>query len=166
MPIQYKNGEEYYNKIYVFFNATVAITILPLGYLLLQKQSNQLLPVVTSYWVSWLLTGSLILAIGAGLFWAIRQYRLGLKAVKEQSSLRAILNSYYAVSTRKFLFLMLISGIAVAGYYVTVNALFIIAYVVTMIFLSLKRPTLNLLIEELNLSDDRKQVLIDKLEIE
>jgi len=86
--------------------------------------------------------------------------------VKTHDSLRDLLDSYYRLSTRKFLSLMMVCGMAVAGYYTTVNGLFIVAYVVTMIFLSLKRPTLNLLIEELQLKEDQKKILIDKIEID
>ncbi|WP_109831980.1 hypothetical protein [Reichenbachiella versicolor] len=166
MTLKYRNGEEYYNRIYLFFNATVAVTILPLAILLLKKQSNQLIPILPEVWMQWSLAIILNLTIAATLYWSIGQYKTGLSQVKKKTTLRSILDTYYKVSSKKFLSLMLVCGICVAGYYTTVNGLFIVAYVITMIFLSLKRPTLNLLIEELELSEDHKKILVDKLEIE
>ena len=76
------------------------------------------------------------------------------------------LNQYYAISTQKFRGIMIVCGLCVVGYWTTVNGLFIVAYVVSMILLSLKRPTLNLLIEELKLNEEDRQTLIDNSDID
>lgn len=79
--------------------------------------------------------------------------------------LREKLDSYKRESVKKFIAFFLASMICVCGLYISANAFFIVGYIVSIILLSIKRPTLNTIIEDLKLAADEQNVLIEKKEI-
>lgn len=161
MAQSFKNGEEYYNKVYLQFNLFIAISLLPFGYLLLLKQSGQLQTSVFEPWYS-VLSFGLLMAITAISYQSYKNFTNFLETVDSTMGLRNKLEGYHKNSVRKYLGFMLAGLICVSGFYLTVNTLFIIAYIVTLILLSIKRPTLNTLIDDLKLSAEERQLLIDK----
>lgn len=160
----FKNGEDYYNRIYLQFNLFIAISLLPFGYLLLLKQSDQLYTNLPQPWFS-LLTFGLLTAIIAITYQAHKRFVYFLASVDSSKSLREKLASYQTHSVKKYLGFMFAGLLCVSGYYLTVSIFFVIAYIVTLALLSIKRPTLNALIEDLRLSEDETKILIDKLPI-
>jgi len=160
----YKNGEEYYNKIYLLFNLFIAASILPFGYLLLQKQSNQLVSQVSDQWYIAVVV-SLLLASAAIIFQANKTFVTYLGVESESEQLRIKLDNYKAASVKKYLAFFLASMICVCGLYLTASAYFILGYIVSIILLSIKRPTLNVIIEDLKLSQEQQNILIEKKDI-
>lgn len=164
MTSHFKNGEEYYNKIYLLFNFFIAISLVPFGYLLLLKQSGQLIALVNGTWFYSILV-SLLLAGAAIIFQAIKFFSLYLKSDKNEIELRGKLDDYQSKSVKKYTAFFIASMIYVCGFYLTASAFFIVGYIVSTILLSIKRPTLNTIIEELNLSEEEQNILIEKKDI-
>lgn len=164
MISKYKNGEEYYNKIYLQFNFFIAISLVPFGYLLLQKQAGQLNTLVVEEWC-FLVVIALLGASAAVIFQANKNFNDYLSADREAQGLRDKLDVYKTHSVKKFISFFLASMICVCGFYLTAGAFFIIGYIVSIILLSIKRPTLNTIIEDLKLTEEEQQILIEKEDI-
>lgn len=155
----FKNGEEYYNRVYLLFNFFIAISLLPFGYLLLLRQTGQLVSDIKQPWV-WIF--ALLLSIVAIIFHANRTFKFFLNSVDNKDLLREKLISYKKASLKKYFSFLLASLICVSGLYLTNSTLFVIGYIVTTILLSIKRPTLNTIIEDLELNEQEQQILIKK----
>lgn len=164
MTNSYKNGEEYYNKVYLLFNLFIAVSLVPFGYLLLLRQAGELFPLVVEPWY-YPTVISLLLASGLMMFQANKSFSdfLSLDFVKK--GLRTKLNIYKSQSVKKYLSYLLASLICVCGLYLTASAFFIVGYILSIILLSLKRPTLNTIIEDLKLSEEEQNILIEKADI-
>lgn len=164
MTNHYKNGEEFYNKFYLHFNLFIAVSLVPFGYLLLLRQTGKLIALITEeLYLPTVL--SLLLASAAIIFQADKNFKFFLNTEKADLSLRDKLNNYKAQSVKKYMAFMLASMICVCGLYLTASAFFIVGYIVSIILLSIKRPTLNTIIEDLKLSDEEQNILIEKRDI-
>ncbi|WP_420580483.1 hypothetical protein [Reichenbachiella sp.] len=161
---QYKNGEEYYNKIYLLFNFFIAISLVPFGYLLLLKQSGDLVAQVYGDWY-YPMVFSLLFATAAIIFQAKKTFGFYLSNGKKGGSLREKLDGYKSNSVKKYIAFLLASLICVCGFYLAASGVFIVSYIVSIILLSIKRPTLNSIIEDLKLSEEEQKILIEKEDI-
>ncbi|SMD34835.1 hypothetical protein SAMN04488029_2200 [Reichenbachiella faecimaris] len=164
MTNQYKNGEEYYNKTYLQFNFFIAVSLVPFGYLLLLKQSGQLISLVSGDWYL-VVVFTLLLASAAIIFQTSKHFNSYLGIDKNTFSLRKKLDQYKSESLKKYLAFLLASLVCVCGLYLTASAFFIVGYIVSIILLSIKRPTLNTIIEDLKLSEEEQNILIEKKDI-
>ncbi|UXP32312.1 hypothetical protein N6H18_18395 [Reichenbachiella agarivorans] len=166
MAIRFKNGEEYYNKIYTLFNLSVAVTLLPFGYLVLEKHSGSLVSMPLDSWLLWSISLPSLAALGYLVYWSHQSFIADKASAKTQPNLRAKLQAFHTLLLKRFLTYTGISGACTLLLFITGSGLFIMAYVVTMILLSLSRPTLNLIIEALDLAEEEEKILIDKLDIQ
>ncbi|MEP2025048.1 MAG: hypothetical protein ABJH98_19730 [Reichenbachiella sp.] len=164
MTNHYKNGEEYYNKIYLQFNLFIAASLVPFGYLLLLKQSGELVSIIAGLWYN-LIVIALLFASAAIIFQANKSFATFLENGEPKRSMRDKLNSYKSESVKKYLAFFLASSICVCGLYLTASSYFIVGYIVSTILLSIKRPTLNTIIEDLKLTEDEQSILIEKKDI-
>lgn len=165
MP-NFENGEEYFHKLYIRFNGSIAVTLLPMGWLLLQLQAGRLLPISDNLTISWLLTG-LILSVSVYIFFfAKKSFEDSCQAIAANESLRTKLNLYFSTSNRKFLIFLFAKLLTAIGFFLTASKLFIVGYIIGLILLSLKRPSLSSFLEDLKLSEDEKNILLEKKPIQ
>jgi len=164
MP-KYKTGEDYYHKIYLLFNGLVAVSLVPFGYLVLEKTQGQSQNMITNDYASWLVTSLLLIIGGILLHTSSKKFREELKLAILKDNLRFKLDAYYLVSRQKILFFTLAALIFDTGLFLTSNTLFIVGFVVSMVLLSLGRPTLKLIIDELRLNNEEQMILSEKKEI-
>ena len=165
MVIKYKNGEEFYNKIYLYFNAIIALSLAPFGYLLLLRQSGQLLPLNLGATQLFILVFLLLVVMSLLTFSAHINFEKAVKEMDVNLSLRKKLDVYFSLSMNKYLSFLLVGMLGVAGLYTTANSLFIVAYIISVMLLSFKRPTLDDIINHLKMSAEEEKILIDKTEI-
>ncbi len=114
----------------------------------------------------WCLLSSLLLGIGFIIYASLARFKQGLGKVSEVDTLREKLDCYYLLSIKKYFEFMLSGLLSVAGFWATANTLFLIGYIVSLIFLSLGRPTISVFIEELQLSEKEGAILLEKQPIE
>ncbi|MCV9385339.1 hypothetical protein [Reichenbachiella ulvae] len=163
---KYKNGEEYYNKIYTLFNLSVAITLLPFGYLVLEKHSGDLVSMPIDEWKHWVISLPVVIALGWIMWRSQQNFKEDKKAAKSVEGLRNKLDAFQQLLSRRFAIYTGIGAVCTMMLYLTGSGLFIMAYVASMILLSLSRPTLNLIIDELGLSEEEEKIIMEKREIE
>tara|TARA_R110000868_G_scaffold196598_2_gene442569 strand:+ start:496 stop:996 length:501 start_codon:yes stop_codon:yes gene_type:complete len=161
MP-KYKNGEEYYNKIYLVFNALIAITLVPFVALFLNIERNGASDAMLSGLAAYLLAFILSLPYGFLFYTSIKSYKKELTDIKKDSSLRVKLNSYYSVSLKKYFKLTICCVLMVIGLLLTKYFLFILGYILALGVLSIGRPVLNSIISEIPLSDSEIDILNKK----
>lgn len=164
--LNYKNGEDYYHKIYLMFNGFVALSLVPFGYLILEKTQRQIRPVLGNEYVAWVVTALLLISGSLLLYTATKRFSLDLSTATLNPSLRLKLNAYFFASRRKIGAFTLGALIFDAGLFLTGNSLFIVGFVVSMVLLSLGRPTLKLIIDELQLNESATKILREKTTIE
>jgi len=163
---KYQNGEQYYNRLYLRFNASIAVGLLPMAWLLLEKQSGKLTPLSLEPWPLWVLIGVLLFGALTIIAFSIKRFKKGKNVACEAPGFREKLDLYFIASLRKYLEFLLGGLICVAGMWITGNTLFLVGYLITLILLSLGRPTLTAFMEDLKLTKDEQSRLLEKKEIE
>jgi hypothetical protein len=166
LKFKYNNGEEYYTKLYIFFNASIAITLLPIAFLLLKKQAGQLLPLIELDWITDITIIILLLMGSILIFISSKNFKQDISQISSEDTLRQKLDIYSSVCVKKYLWFLLAGILCAIGLFLTATSLFIIGYILSLIFLSIGRPTLNIIIEHLSLSDSEKRILYDKKNID
>lgn len=162
MKTNYKTGEEYYNKIYLYFNALIALSLTPFGYLLLVRQSGDLIPIINDVMAYYAVVIGLLIGMTAVMYNGHFGFENDLSTVDPSLTLREKLDTYMKVSMKKYFLFLLAGVIGVSGLYVTTSAYFIVAYILCVILLSFKRPTLNSIIDDLHLSEGEERILVEK----
>lgn len=161
--LQYKTGEDFYNKIYLHFNALIAVSLIPFGVLLLDLQKSPpqqaMLTGIPGYVALILLalTGAFM------IYWALKQYKA--RALKTDLSLRDKLNTHYAHAIKKYIQITIGCLCFVLALWLTRDKIVIPGYIVGLVILSLGRPTLQDIIRQLKLSSDEESILYEKKEI-
>lgn len=161
----FKTGEDYYHKIYLKFNALVAISLVPFGYMVLEMHNGTELDKTGNFYLNWIVAILLIFAGSLILVNGKKRFSNELQVAIDQNSLRQKLTVYLSAANRKFFNFTLAALIFDAGLFLTGSPLLIVAFVIAMILLSLGRPTLKLIVDELRLNKEDQQILRDKKEI-
>lgn len=165
MTLNFKNGEEYYYKIFQIFNLSVALTLLPFGYLVLEKHAGHLDTISMNSWLLWVIVIPTLVVITALIIWGRKKHNIGKNESQEMPSLREKLTKYYFVLRYTYLIYWLVCSLSIVLLWATGSGIYIISYVVIMVLLSLNRPTLNLIIEDLKLNDSEEKCLVNKEDI-
>jgi len=163
---KYKTGEDYYHKIYLMFNGLVAISLVPFGYLILEKTQGRDHSILSNGYVAWVITSLLLICGILLLYSSSRKFPSDLSFAIQKDTLRLKLDAYFVASRRKIGAFNLAALIFDAGLFLTTNSLFIVGFVVSMVLLSLGRPTLKLIIDELKLNEVEQTILREKKKID
>ncbi len=162
----YQNGEQFYNRLHLIFNALIAVSLFPFAivYLELDRGTAQepailgLMSDIMSYLVP-VLVGSIIV-------FSFKAYRNNIMKVNDLPDLRDKLDLYYKLSLRKYISLGAASLLTILMFYLTHSQIFIVTYVFALIAYSLGRPTLKIIGEDCRLSKNEKKILEEKLLID
>ncbi|MFY0625014.1 MAG: hypothetical protein JXR07_01885 [Reichenbachiella sp.] len=166
MKSKYQNGEQFYHKLYISFNGFIAVTLLPMGWLLLEKQTDQLVPLPIDAFYTWLIITSIFLATSALIYSSLTKFKKATRQAAENKRLRIKLDAYRRASTTKYFEFLLVGILYFVGMWLTGNTLFLVGYIVSLILLSLGRPTISAFIEDLKLSAEEETILLEKKPIE
>ncbi|MAE86847.1 MAG: hypothetical protein CMB80_29195 [Flammeovirgaceae bacterium] len=151
MSGQYNRWERFYNQVNLWFNGTVALSIIPFGLAFLDTQSEFPGPPLVVESVTNILQVTFTL-IAAFLVW------LGLTRSKKQlaqiddKEIAEKLQSYLSIKVKSFLILELAAVLGVIGLYLTKNQLFTGLYLAVMFVFSLTRPTFEKIAGDIRVS--------------
>lgn len=161
----YQNGEQFYNRIHLFFNALIAITLFPFAMVYLELDRgiarDRLIEGTMGMLISYIVT---ILA-GALMVYSFKAYRKEISKAPELTSLRAKLDLYYQSALQKYLILGVAALVTTLSLYGTHASILIVVYVFILIAFSLGRPTIKVIGEDCKLSKEEMKILEDKLPI-
>ncbi|MEQ6119106.1 hypothetical protein [Reichenbachiella sp. MALMAid0571] len=161
MP-KYQTGEEYYNKIYLVFNALIAATLFPFVVLFLNIERNGTSDTILNDEPAYLLASILLLIYTFLFYTSIKSYKKELSHIKKDRPLREKLDNYYSVSLKKYFKLTICCALMVLGLLLTKYFLFIIGYILALVVLSIGRPVLNSIISEIPLNESEINILNNK----
>jgi hypothetical protein len=162
MP-KYQTGEEYFNKIYLVFNALIALSLVPfvLIFLDIQKYGADE-KIITGQSSDFLIIGLSIVYVLI-FYISLASFKKGLSGIKKNNSIREKLNEYYSLSIKKYSQLTICCFLMVLGLFLTKHFLFTIGYVLALVVLSFGRPVLKTIIDIIALNDTESDILNNKL---
>lgn len=161
----YQNGEQYYNRIHLYFNGLIAVSLFPFAMVYLELDRGTANERLLSDTTSLTLSFGAPLLIAVLILFAFKGYRKKISKVAQLSSLRGKLDVYFESSMKKYLLLSAAALLTVLCLYGTYNAIFIVVYVFVLIAFSLGRPTLKMIGQDCQLDKDEMRILEDKLPI-
>ena len=162
---QFKNGEEYYNRIYLIFNALIAISLLPFSFILLEIQDKGLEFAIIKGNLAYSIMAISVLAISFFTFKSFEQLKTLQGSLITESTLRKKLNIYYSCYLRHYLILNSFCVTVTVVLYLTKSNIMVVFYVFLLVLLSIHRPTLKRIIEQLKLSAEDQDILYQKQDI-
>jgi hypothetical protein len=162
----YQNGEQYYNRLHLYFNGLVAITLFPFAIVYLELDRGTAEARILGETISTVLSFITPIIAGGLMVFAFKTYRKSMAKVPKLSSLRAKLDLYYEAALRKYLVLGGAALITILCFYTTQASIFIVVYVFVLIAFSLGRPTIKMIGEDCKLGKEEIKTLREKLPIE
>ncbi len=152
MAGQYNRWERFYNKVNLWFNGMVAVSIIPFGLAFLDTQSEFPSPPLVGEDVTLILQVSFALVvallIGFGVY--LSKNQLGKL---DANSLEGKLKGYLAIKKRSFFILECGAVLSVLGLYLTKDQLFTGFYLVVMFVFSLSKPTFEKIASDIRSSE-------------
>lgn len=162
----YQNGEQYYNRLHLYFNALIAITLFPFAMVYLELDRGTAEARILGETISTVLSYIVPIVAGALMVNAFKTFRKSLASVPELLTLRSKLDLYYQSALKKYLVLCAAALITILCFYGTQASIFIVVYVFVLIAFSLGRPTIKIICEDCNLGKEEIKTLQDKLPID
>lgn len=162
----YQNGEQYYNRLHLYFNGLIAVTLFPFAMVYLELDRGTAEARVLGETVSMILSFAVPVLAGVLMIYAFKAYRKSIAGAPELLTLRAKLDLYYQSALQKYLVLGAAALITIICFYGTQASIFIVVYVFVLIAFSLGRPTIKMIGEDCKLSKEEMKILQDKLKIE
>ncbi len=163
--IEYKTGEDFYNKMHFRFNALIALSLLPFSLVFLELKDNQFSTAIITGNIAYVLCFTAIVAIIYYTYLSFQEVKFFKKNVDKSSFLREKLNLYYRIYIKHFVILCSFEVLITGLLYLTEFNILIVCYVPILVLLSLNRPTLKTIIEQLKLSKEEQEVMFEKQEI-
>ncbi|MFY0654866.1 MAG: efflux RND transporter permease subunit [Cyclobacteriaceae bacterium] len=165
MP-KFTNGDEYFNKLHLVFNALIAVTLIPFVLLFLDIEKNGSTAGILNSEIAIVVSVSLFVFFCAILYSTNRKFKRRILKVDKSAELRTKLEHHYSVSLKKYIGLTLCCIIMVLGLFLTRYFVFSIGYVFSLIVLSIGRPAMTNLTREILLSKAEKGIMQNKETIE
>lgn len=163
--LKFKNGEDFYNRIYLIFNALIATSLLPFSLVFLDIHKNGIAGSILNEMITYFLTFISIVLISYFTYKSFRKIKHFRENIDTSKKFREKLEQYYKVFLKHYVTLNLFAGIITVIFYLTRTNLLIICYVILLVLLSLNRPTLKSIISELKLSKEEEKILYEKQNI-
>ncbi|MEQ9422843.1 MAG: hypothetical protein RJQ09_00390 [Cyclobacteriaceae bacterium] len=161
----FKNGEDFYHRLNLIFNLLIALPLVPFGIMYLATLRNALPEILSDVWlislVNITITGLAAYCCWIG-FAGFKSSRLQVPVAKP---LRAKMIWLHKALMRMYLMFEAASILVALGLYLTQSKIHVISYVVILVIMSLKRPTLKLVVEVLQLNEPEANILREKLPI-
>ena len=162
---KFKNGEDYYNHIYLVFNALIAVSLLPFSFILLEMQGATIYDKMLGDTLSYLLMALTISITAYFTYQSFKQIKSFRAKPIEHLTLRVKLESYRSIIVQHYIYLSLFCLLVTVVLYMTRSNLMVVYYVFLLVLLSINRPTLKRIVEQLKLSKQEQEILYEKSEI-
>ena len=155
----FRNWITFYQKISLFFNATIATSFLPFCWFLLEMKAagDQVgLLIDESKWTVRFTFFTLIFLV---LFFSVKITRKGLKVINPEIDVYSKLSSFYRIYIKKFIFMELAAIIDLFAIYVLNDYFFVGVYIGILVWFSLIRPTYDYVVDKLKLTASEREQL-------
>ena len=151
MAGQYNRWERFYNRLNLWFNGTVALSIIPFGIAFLDTQDEFPSPPIVDKSTTLGLQIVLSLIVAVIIWFGLHYSKKKLKAIPD-GEIETKLQSYLTIKMRSFFILEIGAVLSVVGLYLTKDHLFTGLYLVVMFVFSLTRPTFEKISSDIRVS--------------
>ena len=161
----FKNWSEFYQKINLVFNAIIAFSLLPFGWVYLELERGVKRPPLLEGTGLMVLSGAFFVLIVLLLWRADKTYKRDLPAISRALPLGEKLMAYYQLQVRKFIWFEGAAVLALIITFVSKNFLFVLVYIFILFLFSLGRPKYDRVVEQLRLTKDEQKLLETDVEL-
>lgn len=159
---KFQTGEDYYHRLNFIFNLLIAIPLVPFGFLYLAQVKNRLSLITLESSVEHAISIAVLLTTAFITFKAISQYNSKKRTLWSEDGLRKKMILFHQILILKYMLFSITGAILTLGFLLTLHKIHVVAFIVILVLLSLRRPTLRLIVEELNLPPEEAEILRKK----
>jgi len=150
-------AKKYMNRLNLYFNLIIAIPLLVFGYVYLELEAGRIYAILDPEQIimsNYLLPFLIIIIGGVGVIIP----KSKVKEIKSELDLESKLNAFEKIQLIRYGMYEAGGLISIIGLYFTVEKLYAVLYVGTIILFSLSRPTQRYIIKSLNLVGEEKDL--------
>ena len=154
----------YFQKLNNIFHGIIAVPLVAFSFLYLEYDSGNLTPPFggRDYWIE---SGILFVITLIYLVWIFKHWNNRIKRIDRQQSLTVKLKLYSKKQVQFYVLVTLPGAVAVVLMYLTGELSFSLIYLLELFLLSLRRPTDKLIIRELDLQGEEKEIVLKNKEL-
>ncbi len=162
----FKTGVDYYHRLNLVFNLMIAVPLLPFSVIYLGSLKGLVTVLEISPQLNWIIDVTTTVSIMGLSSFSFHRYKIQRAAIYKVKGLRSKMTFFYSCLLRTYLYLVISSCVAVVAFSITYSKVHIITFVALLVLFSLKRPSLKLIIEELQLVGRDLEILRNREIIE
>lgn len=159
MKREFRNWSEFYQRISFLFNAIIAFTLLPFGWVYLELVEEESKEAIIGGDLLWVFNALFLSGVAIVLYLAQQQFVRSMKSLSKSQSIRSKLKAYYTFSIRKYVFNEFAAILALVATYLSQQILFAIVYIFILFIFSLSRPKFDRVVQQLSLSKEEEEIL-------
>lgn len=157
-----RNLDEYFIKLNLVFHAILAAPLLLFIYIYLETENGTMQPPVSSAKSLGFLQLAITLVTAIFVFLAFSWYRTRINQVQLKERLTQKLGQYLKIGVVQYLLFGVASFAAVTGLYLTGKGWYTGLYVIVLMLMSINRPTLKKISDDLRLKGEERQIVLHK----
>ena len=158
MKLDFKSWTDYHHQIYRICHGIIALSLVPFFLVFLELEAAELKEAIVPEWLSVFISILLIPAIGF-LNWRIWKSNNSSYSITEEMILKAKLIEFRRAEIKKYLWMELLSVLALAGLWLTANYFFAIIYFALLAQFSFLRPSEDRVIGNMKLTKEDREKL-------
>lgn len=156
---KFKTGVDYYHRLNLVFNLMIAVPLLPFSVIYLGSLKGMVIALEISSQLNLIIDVISTCFIMGLSYYAFHRYKIERAAIYREKGLRTKMTLFYSCLVRTYLYLVIGGCISVSAFSMTYSKIHIVTFVALLVLFSLKRPSLKLIVEELQLVGEDSKVL-------
>ena len=157
-----RNLDEYYIRLNLVFHAILAAPLLLFIYIYLETENGTMEPPISEAKNLGFLQLSITLVTAVFVFLAFSWYRTRINQVSPKDVLVEKLERYSKIGLVQYILFGLASFVTVLGLYLTGKGWYTGLYVIVLMLMSINRPTLKKISDDLQLKGEERQIVLHK----
>ncbi|MDH5476631.1 MAG: hypothetical protein OEX22_13115 [Cyclobacteriaceae bacterium] len=153
--------KSFFDKINLFFHGILAVPLTVFGWLFLEAKDGRYSTVEVDNMDVFNFLGPIVIFGIVGISFSL--FKKKLRKIDNHLPLQEKLENYLKCSWIKFIGLELALILSVLGYYLTFTNTFVAMFMIVLVFFSLSKPTPYRVVESLQLKDDEKDSVVNKV---
>ena len=158
----FRNLDEYYIRLNLVFHAILAAPLLLFIYIYLETRNGDMEPPISDAKNLGFLQLSITFITAIFVFLAFSWYRTRLSQVKPKDHLIKKLEYYRKIGLVQYILFGVASFTTVLGLYLTGKGWYTGLYVIVLMLMSINRPTLKKISDDMRLKGEERQIVLHK----
>ncbi len=162
MAVNFKNGQDFLNKLQLVTNIFIAIPLVGFIYLFLKIANQTYDPDLLTPEILVLLRVSIFMLVIIIVSLGIVAFNRQVKSLNPEMHLRDKLELYYSAATTRSILIEVASLIVLLGYALSAEEVYVAYYAICLIGFSLSYPTLLRIANQLRLKREDRELLFSR----